>query len=185
MTCSWLVHYFFLTWTSSWLVHNLFTTCLWLVNNLFTTCSWLAHYLFRTWSSVAYDIFMTFSWLIHALFITCSYLFTTCCQAQPIASNHSCLGKCFSYNSWEICHPVSSVSWRLCPKHARGLLIGGEYFETSRSLLSSDALSWHHAEVERNAPGVCTRGRGGCSSLFRDQEGVKTIPAYAWEESGF
>ena len=106
MTCSWLVHNLFTTFsqyftTCSWLVSELFRTCSFeqfffppwsqLVHDLVTTCSWLLHDLFKL-SKLVQNLFMTFSWLFYNFFIifsqlvhnslrTCSfvhYLFMTC-----------------------------------------------------------------------------------------------------------
>ena len=53
----------------SWLLLDLFMTCLQLVHNLFMICSWLVyqlvHDLFMTCLQLVHNLFMTYSWLVH------------------------------------------------------------------------------------------------------------------------
>ena len=94
MTCSFLVHVLFTTFS------QFFTTCSGLVHSCNTSswhvykCSKLDHNLFMTWSQLVHDLFITCSQLAHDFFTTFSqifvtwsghvwYLFTTFCQAQP------------------------------------------------------------------------------------------------------
>ena len=78
-TCLCLAHNTDLFTTSLCLAHNLFMhnllkICLWLVHELFITCSLLVHNLFITYSKLVRTLFVTCSWVVNELFITFSLL---------------------------------------------------------------------------------------------------------------
>ena len=62
---------------SSWLLHELFTSCSHVNHDLFVTCSWIVHNLYTTYSRLVHNLFVTFSWIVQTCSWLLQYLFIT------------------------------------------------------------------------------------------------------------